>query len=135
VDFVRLFTEGDSLQDVFLQDDDVIRVPSFKRTIYVFGQIVSPGHIPFVEGEGPEYYIGKTGGFTDRARPGDMRIIKSKTKQWLAVDESQLEGGDYLWVPKEPDRPFSYYMTTVSQAAGILSVIVAMAAVIVSVSK
>jgi len=135
VDFVRLFTQGDSLQDVYLQDEDVIRVPSVKRTIYVFGQIVSPGHIPYIQGETPEYYIRKTGGFTDRARQSDIRIIKSKTKQWLAADDAEIEEGDYLWVPKEPDRPFSYYITTASQAAGILSVIIGMAAVIISVSK
>jgi protein involved in polysaccharide export with SLBB domain len=135
VDFVRLFTRGDSAQDIHLQDEDIIRVPSVKRTIYVFGQIVSPGHIPYVAGEEPGYYLLKAGGLTDRAREDDIRIIKSKTKQWLATDETTMEEGDYIWVPKEPDRSFSYYMTSASQAAGILSVIVGMAAVIVSVSK
>ncbi len=135
VDFPRLFLQGDSTQDVILQDEDVIRVPSVKRTVYVFGQIVSPGHIPFVEGEPVNFYVDKAGGFTDRARQDDIRIIKSKTKQWLAVDETGIEEGDYIWVPKEPDRPFSYYMTSASQAAGILSVIIGMAAVIISVSK
>lgn len=135
VDFAALFNGGDTLHDVILQDDDVIRVPSVKRTVYVFGQIVSPGHIPFVRGEGPEYYVRKTGGYTDRARRDDIRIIKARTKQWLAADETDVEEGDYIWVPKDPDRSFAYYMSTAAQAASVLSVIVGMAAVIVSVSK
>ncbi len=135
VDFASLFTGGDSTQDVYLQDEDVIRIPSVKRTIYVFGQIVSPGHIPYVPGEGPAYYVKKAGGFTDRARPDDLKIIKSKTKQWLAGDETEMEEGDYIWVPKEPDYTFSYYMTTASQAATVLSVIIGMAAVIISLSN
>jgi polysaccharide export outer membrane protein len=135
VDFVRLFTQGDSLQDVYLQDEDVIRVPSVNHTIYVFGQIVSPGHIPFLLGEGPDYYIRKAGGYTDRARQGDIRVIKNKTKQWLAPDETEMEEGDYIWVPKEPDRSFSYYVNNAAAAASVLSVIIGMAAVIISLSK
>lgn len=135
VDFEGLFARGDSTQDVLLQNDDVIRVPAISRTIYVFGQIVTPGHIPFREGEGPAWYVAQAGGFTERARQDDLRIIKSRTKQWLAADETAVEEGDYIWVPKEPDRSFAYYMTTASQAAGVLSVIVGMAAVIISLSN
>lgn len=135
VDFWQLFVAGDSTENVYLQSEDVIKIPAISRTIYVFGQIVTPGHIPFREGSDPRYYVGKAGGFTDRARSDDLRIIKSRTKQWLAEDETTVEEGDYIWVPKEPDRPFSYYMTSASQAASILSVIIGMAAVIISLSN
>lgn len=135
VDFEKLYLYNDSTQDVVLQDEDVIVIPSLRKTIYVFGQIVSPGHIPFVRGKQPDYYIEKAGGFTERARTDDMRIIKSRTKQWLEPDETPVEEGDYIWVPKEPDRPFSYYMTVASQAASVLSVVVGIAVVIVQVSK
>jgi len=134
VDFTKILTEGDTLQDVYLQDGDVIRVPAAARTVYVFGQVVSPGHIPFIAGEGPEYYVRKAGGYTDRARQDDLRIIKGKTKQWLAAEEAQLEEGDYVWVPKDPDHPFSYYMATAANAAAVLSVIIGMTAVIISLT-
>ena len=126
---------GDSSEDVYLQSEDVIKIPAISRTIYVFGQIVTPGHIPFKDGGDPRYYVMKAGGFTDRARGDDLRIIKSRTKQWLAEDETTVEEGDYIWIPKEPDRPFAYYMTTASQAASVISVIIGMAAVIISLSN
>jgi polysaccharide biosynthesis/export protein len=135
VDFEKLFLKRDSTQDVLLQSEDIIIVPSVKKTIYVFGQVVSPGHIPFIAGQSVEYYVLKAGGFTDRARKGDMKIIKAKTKQWLDPGETQIEDGDYVWVPKHPDRPFAYYMMVASQAASVLSVIIGIAVVIVQVSK
>lgn len=135
VDFPRLFTAGDSASDIILQTEDYVLVPSIRKTIYVFGQVVSPGHIPFVPGEGLDYYIRKAGGFTERARPGDVKIIKARTKQWLAPDETIIEEGDYAWIPKEPDRPFAYYMTIASQAASVLSVIIGIAVVITQVTK
>lgn len=135
IDFEKLFINGDSSQDVILQDEDYIIVPSIKKTIYVFGQAVTPGHIPFMNGMNVEYYIAKAGGYTDRARKGDVQIIKSKTKQWLDPDETTIEEGDYVWIPKDPDRPFAYYMTIASQAASVLSVVVGIAVVIVQVTK
>ncbi len=135
VDFEKLFLSGDSTQDVILQSEDIVIVPSVKKTIYVFGQVVSPGHIPFIAGEDAFYYVGKAGGFTERARDGDMKIIKGKTKQWLDPDETDIEDGDYVWIPKDPDRPFAYYMTIASQAASVLSVIIGIAVVIVQVTN
>lgn len=135
VDFERLMHDNDSTQDVIVQDEDRIVVPSVKRSIYVFGQIVSPGHIPFLPGEGVQYYVRKAGGFTERARDSDLKIIKGKTKQWLAPDETTIEDGDYIWVPKDPDRPFGYYMTIASQMASVMSVIVGIAVVIVQVTQ
>lgn len=135
VDFDKLFSKGDTSQDVILQTEDNVIVPSLKKTVYVFGQIVSPGHVPFVPGEHADYYIAKAGGFTERARHGDVKIIKGTTKQWLAPDETTIEDGDYVWVPKDPDHSFAYYMTIASQAATVLSVVIGIGVLIVQVTK
>jgi len=76
--------------------------------------------VTFVKGEKYKYYIAKTGGLTDDAVSGDIRIIKGNSKQWLKPDETTVEEGDYIWVPKEPYRPFSYYVQIYSQLFGIL---------------
>ncbi len=122
VDFQTLVNGEDSTQDVVLQDGDEIRVPSLQVTIYVFGQVSSPGHIPFVRGEDVDYYVRKAGGYTDRSRPGDVKVIKAKTRQWLEPEATQVEEGDYIWVPKTIDRPFGYYMAIIGQTAAIISV-------------
>ncbi len=120
-DFFRLFVEGDSTQDVILRDGDAIIVPLRKQTIYVFGQVVNPGHVPFLAGQGVEYYLGKAGGLTDRAREGDLKIVKARTQQWLAPEDTRIEEGDYVWVPMESQQPFGYYLNIVAQAAVVLT--------------
>jgi polysaccharide export outer membrane protein len=126
VDFVKLFRDRDSTLDVFLRDGDVVVVPSIKKTVYVFGQVVNPGHVDFVPGQDVEYYIRKAGGVTDRARGGDIKLVKAKTRQWLSPGGLLVEEGDYVWVPKVPERPFGYYLNIVAQSTAIISVAVSL---------
>lgn len=135
VDFKKLFADKDTTQDIILLSGDYISIPTAKRSVYVFGQVVTPGHVIFAPGQSLNYYIEKAGGVTDRARKGDLRIIKHKTNQWLDPRDTQIESGDYIWIPKEPEHTFSYYMTIYSQAASILAVVATMALVIVTVAK
>jgi protein involved in polysaccharide export with SLBB domain len=135
VDFHKLFIHQDTTQDVILQSEDYIFVPSKKNTIYVFGQVTTAGHVPYAEGEGARYYIGKAGGYTDRARQSDVKIIKAKTRQWLSPGETTIEEGDYVWVPKEPDRTFAYYVTIYAQFAAIIGTVATLALLIDSLSK
>jgi protein involved in polysaccharide export with SLBB domain len=135
VNFERLFTQHDSTQDIILQTQDQIIIPSRHQTIYVFGQVAMPGHVPFVDGQDSKYYIAKAGGYTDHANKGELKIIKAKTKQWLSPGDTRLEEGDFIWVPAEPDRPFGYYMTIASQAASVLSVVIGIGVLIIQVTK
>jgi protein involved in polysaccharide export with SLBB domain len=130
VDFEKLFVDGDSTQDVIMKTEDYVFVPSRKRTVYVFGQVVTSGHVPFAQGEGVGYYIQKAGGFTERAREGDLKIVKAKTRQWLSPNETTVEAGDYVWVPKEIERPFSYYITIYAQVAAIIGTVATVALLI-----
>jgi protein involved in polysaccharide export with SLBB domain len=134
-DFKKLFSDRDSSQDIMLQREDQVIIPARQRTIFVFGQVVSPGHIPLTEGKELRYYIDKAGGYTDRASKGDVRIIKATTKQWLKPGDTKLEEGDNIWVPADEQHPFSYYMTVASQTMSIVSVVLGIAILIVQVSK
>jgi protein involved in polysaccharide export with SLBB domain len=135
VDFAKLFVEGDTSQDIIVQNDDYVVVPSLNHTIYVFGQVVSPGHISYVPGMNADYYIRRAGGFTDRARDGDVKIVKSKTRQWLSPGETIVEEGDYVWVPKVPEHPFGYYLNIIGQTAAIVSVAVSIVLLTIQTSK
>ncbi|MBI4535616.1 MAG: SLBB domain-containing protein [Ignavibacteriae bacterium] len=120
VDFHKLFVEGDSTQDVILRTFDRIIVPAKRRTVYVFGQVISPGHIGYQEGERVAFYIAKAGGYTKDARTGDVKVIKGNTRAWLDPGETTIEDGDYIWVPKDQYYPFSYYINVYAQVAGII---------------
>ncbi len=135
VDFEKLFLHNEKSQDIILQDGDYIQIPSVKRTVYIFGQVLKPGHIQYTEAGTIDYYISKCGGLTDAARKCDIKIIKSKTMQWLDPDETTVGEGDYIWVPKKIERSFSYYTTVLSQTASIFSVVIGMAIVIIQLTK
>jgi len=134
-DLVSLFSGQDKSKDVYLRDGDEIMIASRKKTIYVFGQVVNPGHIPFLRGEDFRYYVQKAGGFTEYAREGDVRIIKANTKQWLAPGETTIEEGDYVWIPKEPYRPFGYYIQIYSQVFGILGTLATLTVLVIQATK
>ncbi len=127
VNFEKLFNKNDSTEDIILRGEDQVLVPTQVHTVYVFGQVALPGHIPYVAGKDHDYYIEKSGGFTDRANKGGMKIIKSGTKQWLAPGDTKIEEGDYVWVPTVVEHPFGYYLGIVSQSAAILSVAISLA--------
>jgi len=133
VDFEKLFNGGDGSSDVILKTEDVIHIPTIRNTIYVFGQVESPGNVDFEKGKDVNYYIQKAGGLTENARGGDVRIVKAKSKQWLEPEETSIEEGDYIWVPKVPERTFAYYATVMSQVASILSVVIGIAVVITNI--
>jgi protein involved in polysaccharide export with SLBB domain len=134
-DFVRLFLQGDSTQDAILRDGDAVMVPKRKKTIYVFGQVVNPGHVPFQAGQGVTYYLSKAGGLTDRARESDLKIVKSKTQQWLAPEGTRIEEGDYVWVPMVEQKPFGYYLGIVAEAAAVVSAAISVVLLVIQINK
>jgi polysaccharide biosynthesis/export protein len=134
-DFPDIFLKHDSTKDVIVRDGDHIVVPSQAKTVYVFGQVVHPGHLPYVKNQSYKYYLEQAGGMTDDAVGGDVKIIKAKNNQWLSPDETTIEEGDYIWVPKAPYRPFSYYLQIYSQVFGIIGTVATVAVLVIQANK
>jgi protein involved in polysaccharide export with SLBB domain len=130
VDFYRLLAQEDTTQDIILLPYDRINIPAKTYTVYVFGQVLAPGHIPLKHDEGVDYYVRKAGGFTGEARQGDVKIIKGRNRVWLDPDETVIDDGDYIWVPKEVHYPFSHYISTYAQIASIIGVVATVALLI-----
>ena len=101
VDFVKLFQNQDSTQDIILRDEDLIVVPSDNRTVLVIGQVQKPGYVPFVPGMRYKDYVARAGGFSELAISGDTKVIKKATLEWLDPSDTIIEPGDQIWVPKE----------------------------------
>jgi protein involved in polysaccharide export with SLBB domain len=132
---VERLLSGDGSQDILLQPEDEIVIPSLRRSVYVFGQVMTPGHVEYVRGEGIRFYVNRAGGYTENARSGDVKIIKAGTKQWLSPGDTEVEDGDYIWVPQDQQRPFAYYLNVASQAAGVIGVLLGVTALIIQLSK
>ncbi len=135
VDFTKLISEHDSTQDVILEPEDSVAIPSQRNAVYVFGQVVSPGYITYETGESLDYYVDQAGGYTDKAQTGETRVVKRRTFQWLEADATSIEPGDMIWVPHTPERNLLYYMSILGYAASILSVAVGIAVVAIQLKK
>lgn len=135
VDAEKLFLQKDSTQDVTLRNYDRIIVPPKTGTVYVFGQVLAPGHIEHIQGKDYRYYIAKAAGFTDEAREDEVKIIKGSTRIWLDPGETKIEDGDYIWVPKELHYPFSYHLMMYAQIAAIIGTVATVALLINNFSK
>jgi hypothetical protein len=81
------------------------------------------------------YYVEKAGGLTDNARGGDIMIIKRANRQWLAPGETTIEEGDHVWVPKELQRSFAYYMNIIGQTASVIGVAVSLGLLVNQLTK
>jgi protein involved in polysaccharide export with SLBB domain len=80
---------------------------------------VNPGHVPFVPGQEFEDYIKKAGGYSEEADDGETRVIKGKTLEWMKPEDTIIESGDRIYVPRKPRREFIYYFDIFRDVFGI----------------
>ncbi|MFQ5797952.1 MAG: SLBB domain-containing protein [Bacteroidota bacterium] len=135
VDFVRLFNDHDQSQNVVLYNGDYIYLPSIKNMVYVYGQVVNPGYVPWVEEMDFRYYIRKAGGFSNNANAGDTWVIKGRTLEWMKPGDTKVEVGDNLYVPSKQKRNFPWYVTTLSQGAAVVGAILGSIALVLQVTN
>ncbi|MBM4175166.1 MAG: hypothetical protein FJ213_03185 [Ignavibacteria bacterium] len=121
VDFVKLFREKKSELDITLKNGDIIHVPPVNQNVYVFGQIKNPGYQPYRDNIGFNDYVSLAGGFSENADKSEVKVIKARTYQWLDPDETEIQAGDAIWVPREPERPFLYYFSIARDGLGIIA--------------
>jgi polysaccharide biosynthesis/export protein len=121
VDMKRLLKDGDASADVLLRDGDMIVIPTAPNTIYVWGYVGRMGYLPYAEGANLDQYIAAAGGYAPGAVPSGTRIIKAQTKQWMKPEETQLQPGDEIYVPKEGDYPEDYTLRVVGSVVGIVA--------------
>jgi polysaccharide biosynthesis/export protein len=85
--------------DIILQDGDRIVVPRDEGGIYVFGQVMQSGFVPFVEGRSPAYYLESAGGTTSAAT--DSYVRRAGSGQLVPAREVAVVGqGDQIFVSR-----------------------------------
>ncbi|HAY33049.1 MAG TPA: SLBB domain-containing protein [Ignavibacteria bacterium] len=120
VDFEKLLKKNDESQNVLLEGKDIIYINDNKNIVYVFGQVGQEGYVPYKEGADVEYYIKKAGGYSIAAEEDDTRIIKFNSRGWYQPDQTKIESGDFVYVPKEVRQSFSQTISVIAQIAGVI---------------
>lgn len=126
VDFVKLFVEGDSTQDVLLRDDDYIEIPIRTKIVKVVGQVNRPGVVAFEPGKNVNYYVKKVGGYGWNANKYKIRVIRYDTGEWLHPRRSTIINmGDTIMVPGKQEYDYwSIFQEALSATVQIVSLII-----------
>jgi len=117
VNLHRLLMEGDLSQNIQLQPDDFVYVPSATmREVTVLGAVAQPRAVPFVEGMGLIHAVAHANGTVPEAYQHHVAIVRgSLTEPRVGIidyrdiamgraPDVQLEPGDIVYVPYGPYR-------------------------------
>ncbi len=126
VDFHRLLVTGDMSQNIYLQPDDFVYVPSgAAREIYVFGAVRSPRAVPLGDQTTLLSAISAANGPIKDAYVSHIAIVRGSltTPQIAVVDykaiisgqasDVKLEPHDIVYVPFTPYRLLTRYLDTI----------------------
>jgi len=128
IDFERLYKNNDENQNFVLEDGDIIYINDDKKIVYVYGSVQNEGYVAYKKGADAQYYIDMAGGFapgaddgnTPGADDGNTRVIKFNSRGWYKPDETEVQTGDFVYVPKEAKDEFKDTITLIAQISGVL---------------
>ena len=137
LDFRKINDPTSDIANYILQSGDVIIIPPIQNSVYVFGQVLRPGHVTFVDGKDYLYYINEAGGMGELAEDDDVMIIKGGSRAWISPesDNVQIEEGDYIYIPKQSLRTLRSYILEYSVYMSLLASIAAILLSIVTISS
>ena len=136
VNFDALVREGDMSQNVYIRPGDYLFIPSITaRSIYVLGEVISPGPTFYEKGTTLVTAVAAAGGVGTEAVKSKALILRGGTHdpKVAVVDieavtrgkepDLALEGGDIVWIPRNMWTNLKKYAETVlitaSQAVAI----------------
>ncbi|MBE2256727.1 MAG: SLBB domain-containing protein [Ignavibacteria bacterium] len=120
IDFEKLYKNNDQEQNFVLEDGDIIYINDDKKIVYVYGSVQNEGYVKYKEGADAEYYINMAGGFAPGADEGNTRIIKFNSRGWYKPGDTQVQTGDFVYVPKEAKDEFKDTITLIAQISGVI---------------
>lgn len=137
LDIPKLLADTNSLENIYLQEEDVINVPKQKREIKVSGEVLFPTEVVYVQGQNLKYYIERAGGYTDLALKRKVIVLKAngvaaKTKKFLFFKTyPKVEEGSEIIVPKENIAKAK--KLSPAETIGIASAVASLAGVVVAI--
>jgi protein involved in polysaccharide export with SLBB domain len=88
--------------DIQLEADDAIVIPPKSDVVIVSGEVQIPQNLVFVQGKPASYYIGGSGGFTERADHSNL-LIARQNGMILTGSSVPIQPGDHIMVMPEID--------------------------------
>ena len=115
--------EDNPVKDIYMNDKDKIFIPKYDSSVFVFGEVSSPGSVNYSDGKNVNYYLQNTGGLTKFSSTKDIYIVSpdgstakvSNTKRLSSflAEEQDIYPGTVIYVPREIGqvRGIDFYAT------------------------
>ncbi|MBK0384089.1 SLBB domain-containing protein [Pedobacter sp. SD-b] len=110
IELKEILTKPGSKSDLFLQDGDIIDVPTELQTVKVSGEVLSPNTVVFSNSKSFRSYIANAGGFGTKALKRRSYIIYANgavrsTKKFLFFNNYPIvKTGSEIFVPKKEEK-------------------------------
>ncbi|MCG8374307.1 MAG: SLBB domain-containing protein [Balneolales bacterium] len=99
--FIDLTDEA-SLDDIKLFNGDQLFIPVNENTVFIFGQVNTPGYYNFSENTSVNQYIQRAGGFALSADLDRIFVLKAGNNTWYSPEKTTLESGDKIFIDRVP---------------------------------
>lgn len=111
IDLYRLLLHGDQSDNIGLKDNDVIRIPAYKKRVELQGQVKRPGYFEVLPNESFASILAFGSGFTDTAYRAAVKIFQRSDRERRVEDllaasytTYQPQSGDVFVVSKILNR-------------------------------
>jgi len=118
--FNTLWNDKEMEYDISLKNGDVVFFPAEAVAINISGEVVNPGLINYDAELNYLEYIELSGGLSDSAWKGKIKIIRAKTGEWINPNKNtQLHPGDTIFIPRK--ERFSYYWPYIQETIAFIT--------------
>lgn len=126
-----------SHENLYLEEGDLLEVPKRDLLVKISGEVYSPTKTTFDEGRSLNYYLGRAGGVTDKARKGSIYVVYAngqiaKTEKYLfglIKNYPRIRTGADIIVPAKAIKT----RASTGEIIGIAGVLISMAGVAISI--
>lgn len=107
IDLEAILKNKGTLIDMYLEEGDIISIPSALQTVEVKGMVLKPSLVQFENGLSLRKYISKSGGFSEAADKNKIYVAYANgdiktTKRFLFIKMyPKLESGAVIFVPEK----------------------------------
>lgn len=142
IDFAEIARNPSSRDNIALEANDSIYIPTYIPTVTVEGAVAAPVQVLYSPGRDVEYYIRHAGGYNENADKGRVRVqlangaidVKGRRFLFLGGGVTDPDPGSVVIVPARPPRDGTG-MTTREVVGIVTGIATAAASLIIAVSR
>ncbi len=110
INLYKILKNANSSSDLYLEDNDIIRIPKLLQTIQISGEVLYPVKVKYESGNGFKSYVNGAGGFSARSLKSRSYIVyangtAASTKHFLFINfYPKVKPGSEIIVPVREER-------------------------------